>query len=64
MRGNFLPDKEFRYLRHFCYSLRDFLSHRGLGHFCPAPHVAMGVGLYLHPQTFVGPGIQSLRIPQ
>src|SRR5271155_2391062 len=21
MRGNFLPDKEFRYLRHCCYSL-------------------------------------------
>jgi len=21
----------------------------GPGHFCPAPHVAMGVGLYLHP---------------
>jgi len=26
MRGNFLPDKEFRYLRHFCYSPFDYAN--------------------------------------
>ena len=25
--GNFLPDKEFRYLRHTCYSFRDDVNH-------------------------------------
>ena len=27
MRGNFLPDKEFRYLRHFCYSVFDHVNY-------------------------------------
>ena len=54
MRGNFLPDKEFRYLRHCCYSLVDTsitstnLDEGGPDHFCLVPHVAMRVGLYLH----------------
>jgi hypothetical protein len=30
------------------------------GHFCRPPHVAMGVGLYLHPLTRML-GVQSLR---
>ncbi len=46
MQGNYSPDKEFRYLRHLCYIAETVL--RWLGHFCPALHVAMQVGLYLH----------------
>jgi hypothetical protein len=47
-----LPAEGFSYLRHSCYSLRvrrllGRCSLSGPGHFCPAPHVAMGVGLYL-----------------
>jgi hypothetical protein len=48
-----LPAEGFSYLRHFCYSpptCSTKLSIRqrgGPGHFCPAPHVAMRVGLYL-----------------
>jgi hypothetical protein len=43
------------YLRHICYyPNRCRLFHRDrserLGHFCLAPHVAMRVGLYLHPR--------------
>ena len=34
------------YLRHICYYLQ---IRKRLGHFCLAPHVAMRVGLYLHP---------------
>jgi hypothetical protein len=36
------------YLRHICYYLQ---IRKRLGHFCLAPHVAMGVGLYLHPRS-------------
>ena len=55
----YLPDKEFRYLRHCCYSPP---GGEWPGHFCLAPHVAMRIGLYLH-RLFSGLGVQSLRIP-
>ena len=55
--GRNLPDKEFRYLRHFCYSPRTIpqamqMMHRykttfdGSGRFRRTLHVAMQVGLY------------------
>ncbi len=46
VQGNNSPDKEFRYLRHSCYS-----PHHcdGPGHFCLTPHVAMRIGLSHHP---------------
>src|ERR1043166_2325745 len=44
--GRNLPDKEFRYLRHCCYSA--LLTRTGSGHFCLIPRVATGIGLYLH----------------
>ena len=42
----YLPDKEFRYLRHFCY----ISASRWLGRFSfrLALHVAVEVGPYLH----------------
>ena len=50
MRGkSYLPDKEFRYLRHSCYSSPDMLSGKRPGHFCLTPYVAIGIGLYLYP---------------
>jgi hypothetical protein len=55
----YLPDKEFRYLRHCCYSSP---GGEWPDHFCLAPHVAMRIGLYLH-RLFSGLGVQSLRIP-
>ena len=67
--GRNLPDKEFRYLRHACYSATAeyIFALAGPGHFCLTPHVAMGIGLYLHSvQNGVNvrrPGVQSLRIP-
>jgi hypothetical protein len=44
----YLPDKEFRYLRHFCYVSK---PQRRLGRFLfrLALHVAVKVGPYLHP---------------
>jgi hypothetical protein len=61
-----LPDKEFRYLRHSCYSVERAAS-TGSGHFCLTPHVAMRIGLYLHPDGTAllprVPSVQSLRIP-
>ncbi len=48
--GNYSPDKEFRYLRHVCYSRLDLNQPiRGSGHFCLTLHVAMQIGLYLPP---------------
>jgi hypothetical protein len=53
-RGNgaswYLPDKEFRYLRHFCY----VSPPRRLGRFLfrLALHVAVEVGPYLHVHSF------------
>jgi hypothetical protein len=56
-----LPDKEFRYLRHACYSVM-LGALTGPGHFCLTPHVAMRIGLYLHCGAV--PRVQSLRIPR
>jgi hypothetical protein len=36
------------YLRHSCYSSKERFSMEWLDHFCLAPYVAIGVGLYLH----------------
>lgn len=44
--GSSLPDKEFRYLRHRCYY--SLLLGERPGHFCLAPYVAIGIGLYHH----------------
>jgi hypothetical protein len=46
VRAICLPDKEFRYLRQFCYLHPPNCGGRD-GHFCRPPHVAMGLGLYL-----------------
>src|SRR5271170_468646 len=46
-------DRHSCYRRHFC---------RGPGHFCPALHVAMQIGPYLHPLTWRVLGVWSLRI--
>jgi hypothetical protein len=51
MRGkSYLPDKEFRYLRHSCYSSLGRVPNEGPGHFCLTPHVAIGIGLSLYRQ--------------
>jgi hypothetical protein len=55
----YLPDKEFRYLRHSCYYRSE---DRRPGHFCLTPNVAIGIGLYHHRLISVL-GVQSLRIP-
>src|SRR3984885_14409717 len=47
--------------RHFCYHRST--SDQGPGHFCPALHVAMQIGPYLHAHVSVRVlGIWSLRI--
>jgi hypothetical protein len=58
VRGNYSPDKEFRYLRHVVTHQTGWLPVGGLGHFCLALHVAMQVGLYLH----INSGELSMRL--
>jgi hypothetical protein len=49
MRGkSYLPDKEFRYLRHSCYYPAGLFPARRPGHFCLTPYVAIGIGLSLY----------------
>jgi hypothetical protein len=75
MRGNFLPDKEFRYLRHCCYSLVDtFITSTNLDKRTrsflpgsPCRHEGRTVSSSsqgLSPLLFDVPRVQSLRIPR
>ena len=49
--GRNLPDKEFRYLRHRCYSAMQLAAAAWSGHFCLTPHVAVRIGLSHHAKT-------------
>jgi len=61
IRGNYSPDKEFRYLRHCCYSPL-LLATGGVisASLCMSP--CRSDCLISH-QTTMRPGVQSLRIP-
>ena len=59
--GRNLPDKGFRYLRHFCYFTA--IAERA-GHFCRPLHVAMQVGPSLLTGSVGESGVWSLRIPE